>query len=63
MVQKMIMARHIEVCRRFDIIKITVKFWILLGSELIQYENSTLCGSTHGFANGNTHDARTGCKT
>ena len=25
MVQKMIMARNIEVCRRFDIIKITVR--------------------------------------
>ena len=63
MVQKMVMARHIEVCRRlYNKDNRSIKLWILLGSELIQYENSTLCGSAHGFADGNTYDARTGRK-
>ena len=42
MVQKMIMARHIEVCRRlYNKDNRSIKLWILLGSELIQYEFST----------------------
>ena len=41
MVQKMIMAKHIEVCRRlYNKDNRSIKLWILLGGELIQYEFS-----------------------
>ena len=61
MVQKMIMARHIEVCRRlYNKDNRSIKLWILLGSGLMQYENSTLRRLAYGFADGNTHDVGTG---
>lgn len=43
----MIMARHIEVCRRlYNKDNRSIKLWILLGSELIQYEFSACHSSS-----------------